>query len=98
VAGYRAIDETEEDAMQAWIDRLAESLGEPALSSAESGRLLVVSRDVAHRVERKVTPLAAFLLGSAVGRRMAAGTSRSDALAEALASLEAVLPEAPEEA
>ncbi len=83
--------------MQAWIDRLAESFGEPALSSAETGRLLTVSRDVAHRVERKVTPLAAFLLGSAVGRRMAGGASRDDALAEAVASLEAVLPEAAEE-
>jgi hypothetical protein len=82
--------------MQPWIDQLAASTGEAPLSGPETTRLLGVARDVAHRVERKVTPLAAFLLGSAVGRRLAAGASREDALAEAVATLEAILPEATE--
>ena len=53
--------------MEDWIDRLAAALGEDPLSESETTRLLGVSREVAHRVERKITPLAAFLLGSATG-------------------------------
>ena len=62
--------------MSDWIDELAEALGVEALSSAETDRLLRVARDVAHRVERKDTPLAAFLLGMHVARRTASGTAR----------------------
>ena len=47
--------------MEDWIDRLAAALGEDPLSESETTRLLGVSREVAHRVERKITPLAAFL-------------------------------------
>ena len=83
--------------MQSWIDQLAGSLGEAPLSGADTNRLLGVARDVAHRVERKVTPLATFLLGSAVGRRLEAGAGREEALAEAIAELEAILPETAEE-
>ena len=39
----------------------------------ETDRLLRVARDVAHRVERKDTPLATFLLGMHVARRTADG-------------------------
>ena len=78
--------------MEAWIDRLAEVLGEDPLSSAETARLLGAARDVAHRVERKITPLAAFLLGSAVGRGMAGGAPRPQAFAAAFESLGSVLP------
>lgn len=81
--------------MEGWIDELATALGERTLSHEETDRLLGVARDVAHRVERKITPLAAFLIGSAVGRRMASGTSREDALAAALRTVEALLPEPP---
>jgi len=80
-----------------WIDRLAEALGEPPLSEPECDRLLDAARDVAHRVERKVTPLAAFLLGSAVGRVMAGGISREDATASVLRTLVDRLPDAPGE-
>jgi Domain of unknown function (DUF6457) len=52
-----------------WLDELAETLEVPALTDAEAEALLVVSREVAHGVERKATPLAAFLLGRAVERR-----------------------------
>jgi Domain of unknown function (DUF6457) len=83
--------------MDAWVDRLAAELGEDELTSAEATALLAVARDVAHRVERKITPLAAFLLGSAVGRRVAGGSSRPDALAEAVRALGSLLPQPPAE-
>ena len=83
--------------MEAWIDRLAAELGEDPLTDAEATRLLGSARDVAHRVERKITPLAAFLLGSATGRGAAGGASRKDALAVSLETLERLLPAAPPE-
>ena len=83
--------------MQAWIERLAETLGEEPLSETETTRLLAASREVAHRVERKTTPLAAFLVGSAVGRRVAGGGNRSEALEAVLADLERLLPPPPAE-
>lgn len=79
--------------MDDWIDRLAAALGEEPLSQDETTRLLGVARDVAHRVERKVTPLAAFLLGSAVGRAVSAGAPRSEAIGDALETLGSALPE-----
>lgn len=82
--------------MQDWIDRLSETLGEDPLSREEEARILSVARDVAHRVERRITPLAAFLLGSAVGRSLAAGASRQEALAVSIGTIERLLP--PEEA
>lgn len=84
--------------MEAWIDQLAEALGEDTLSELETGQLLAVAREVAHRVERKVTPLASFLLGSAAGRSMAGGASRADAMAAAMDTVQGLLPEAPSEA
>jgi hypothetical protein len=86
-----------EASMEDWIDRLAAALGEDPLSETETTRLLGVSREIAHRVERKITPLAAFLLGSATGRSVAGGASRADALAVALDSLERLLPAPPPE-
>jgi hypothetical protein len=83
--------------MDEWIVRLAGELGEEPPTGPETARLLGVARDVAHRVERRVTPLAAFLVGSAVGRATAHGATREEALARAIATLEAILPEAPAE-
>jgi hypothetical protein len=83
--------------MNAWIDQLAGALGQDPLTDAEATRLLGSARDVAHRVERKITPLAAFLLGAATGRRMAEGGSREDALGSALGTLEGLLPSEPSE-
>ena len=51
-----------------WIDRLAETLAQEPLADQESETLLATARSVAHRVERRVTPLSAFLLGCAVGQ------------------------------
>ena len=78
-----------------WLDRLAESLGEEPLTGQESDRLLRASREVAHRVERRATPLAAFLVGVAVGRDVAEGASRESAFD---AALDAILVRLPEEA
>ena len=83
--------------MDPWIDRLALALGEVPLTDAETTRLLGSARDVAHRVERKITPIAAFLLGAATGRRMAGGGSRDDALASTIGILEGLLPSGPAE-
>ncbi|MGA9160891.1 MAG: DUF6457 domain-containing protein [Actinomycetota bacterium] len=83
--------------MRGWIDQLATALGEQTLSDEETERLLGVARDVAHRVERKITPLAAFQIGSAVGRHVAGGTSREEAMATVLGTVEGLLPEAPAE-
>ena len=65
-----------------WIDSL-EGLGEPPISAQETDRLLRISRDVAHRVERKATPLAAFLAGVAVGSGVARGSGREAAFDDA---------------
>jgi len=49
-----------------WLDELAATLGVTPLTDAQAEALLAVSREVAHGVEKKATPLAAFLLGRAV--------------------------------
>jgi hypothetical protein len=83
--------------MDNWLDELARTLGEEPLTSAETARLLDAARDVAHRVERKMTPLSAFVIGCAVGRQLATGADRVEALGRTLSQLEAALPpESPE--
>lgn len=83
--------------MDPWIDRLAEALGEDALSEKETAQLLSVARDVAHRVERRITPLSTFLIGAAVGRGMAGGAPRRGALEGAMDTARSLLPAAPPE-
>ena len=78
--------------MDAWLTELAETLGTDALTQEDVDALLDVARDVAHRVERKATPLATFMLGAGVQRRVSEGASRADALAAATADLRAILP------
>jgi len=78
--------------MDNWIDELARSLGEAPLTSAEMIRLLDAAGDVAHRVERKMTPLSTFVIGCAVGRTLAGGAERSQALNDALGRLGSLLP------
>jgi hypothetical protein len=80
--------------MEGWIDRLARALGEDPPTQGEVNELLGVARDVAHRVERKITPLASFLLGEAVGRELAAGATRDQALPRAIERLRTELPDA----
>lgn len=83
--------------MEGWIDQLARALGEEPLSPAEVTRLLDVARDVAHQVERKITPLSTFLLGVAVGRS-AGDADRDEKVDAALVTLREQLPDAPVQA
>jgi hypothetical protein len=82
--------------MGEWIDDLAARLDVQALDAPEVNELLRAAREVAHRVERKTTPLATFLVGAAVARREAGGATRGDALSEVLTTLESLLPAAPD--
>jgi uncharacterized protein DUF6457 len=82
--------------MSAWIDGLAAELGLEPLGREETALLLDAARDVAHRVERRITPLSTFLLGMAVAGRLAAGDPRDDALTGAVVAMRAILPPAPE--
>jgi hypothetical protein len=78
-----------------WVDRLAAALDLEPLSAQEVDRLLPAARDVAHRVERKATPLTAYLVGLAVGRGVAQGASREAAFGDALEAVLVRLPQAP---
>lgn len=80
--------------MDAWLDEIAEALGVDPLAEGDTEELLGLARDVAHGVERKVTPLAAFLLGAGMQRRIAEGASRADAMAAAVADMRAHVPAA----
>lgn len=76
-----------------WIDDLAARLAQEPLTEEESTTLLATARSVAHRVERRITPLSAFLLGCAVGQGLQDGTAtRPELVREAVAQLEALLP------
>ncbi|HLA92695.1 MAG TPA: DUF6457 domain-containing protein [Actinomycetota bacterium] len=78
-----------------WIDELAGALGAEPLSETEVERLLQVARDVAHGVERKVTPLATFLLGMNVQQRMQGGETRAAVVDSAISDLRATFPAPP---
>jgi len=83
--------------MSEWIDDLARACEQEPLTDPETEELLRIAREVAHRVERKGTPLAAFLLGMNVAGRVAKGTARTPALAEAIRVVEELLPAPPED-
>jgi hypothetical protein len=74
-----------------WVDRLAAELHLEALSAHEKEHLLSASREVAHRVERKATPLAMYVLGLSVGTQLADRT-RDDAIEDAVHALLLRLP------
>jgi Domain of unknown function (DUF6457) len=78
--------------MDEWIDRFADALGEDRITPRELGALLKLSRDVAHGVERKLAPVSTFVAGLHVGRTIAEGRDRQDALGEALAEAVRLLP------
>jgi hypothetical protein len=79
--------------VEEWMDRLAGELGEQSMSPKEIGQVLKLAREAAHGVERKVAPLAAFIAGVHVGRRVAEGGSREEALGESLRAATELLPE-----
>src|SRR5438105_878227 len=74
------------DGMNDWLEKLAEALGEPPLTQEETGAVLKLAREVAHGVERKLAPPVSFLVGAAMGRRIAEGTPREEAFGEAVRS------------
>ena len=76
-----------------WIEELAAALGVEAPTPRETADLLDAARDVAHRVERRITPLSTYLLGISVGRRIADGAAADEALGGALGTLRAALPQ-----
>jgi uncharacterized protein DUF6457 len=78
----------------AWINDLASALGVEALSDDEEQLLLDAARDVAHSVERKITPLSTFLMGAAVERARADGLTTAEAMTEVLRTLAESLPTA----
>jgi Domain of unknown function (DUF6457) len=75
-----------------WVDRLAAELHLEALSTHERDHLLEASREVAHRVERKATPLAMYVVGLSVGAQMGE-RKRDDAIEDAIHALLLRLPE-----
>lgn len=79
----------------AWIDQLAEALGVEPPSADETGRILATARDVAHGVERRITPLSTFVLGMAVQRAIAEGSSRGEAIDRAIETLRGSIPSSP---
>jgi hypothetical protein len=78
-----------------WLDEAARALEVDPLGRRESADLLNAGRDVARAVERRLTPLASFLVGASVQRRIDAGAPREEAFAQTLAALRAVLPSGP---
>ena len=78
--------------MDNWIDELARTLGEEPLTAAETAELLDTARDVAHRVERKFTPLSTYVIGCSVGRKLADGADRTQTLGAFLSQVQAALP------
>jgi hypothetical protein len=76
-----------------WMERFAGGLSEQPLSPREVGQVLKLARDVAHGVERKLAPLAAFLAGVHVGRCTGEGQRREEVLAEAMEAAASLLPD-----
>ena len=78
-----------------WVDGLANELRLDSLSKHESDHVLSAAREVAHRVERKATPLAMYVVGLAVGRQLG-DRPRDDAIEDAIHTLLLRLPESGE--
>jgi len=77
--------------MDEWLQRLSITIGVDPLTDEQAEELLVAARDVAHGVERKITPLATFLLGAAVQRQIGHGRTQEEALDQVMASLHTIL-------
>jgi Domain of unknown function (DUF6457) len=78
--------------MDDWLRTVAITLGVDPLDEGQIAELLDVARDVAHTVERKATPMATFLLGAAVQRRIGHGATAPDAFQDAVVELRTHLP------
>jgi hypothetical protein len=86
-----------------WPERFAEELfraagraaGPGGLDRLEVGTMLRLSREVAHRTERRWAPVATYVVGRFVATRLTAGVPLEDALAEAERIAESLLPPMP---
>jgi hypothetical protein len=78
-----------------WVNGLATELRLGVLSKHEADHVLSAAREVAHRVERKATPLAMYVVGLAVGRQLG-DRGRDEAIEDVIHTLLMRLPEAPE--
>jgi hypothetical protein len=79
-----------------WIVGLAVELGEPPVSEEELDQVLRLAREVAHGVERKLAPVAAYLAGAHAGRLgLTEQSIRESALREVVSAALARLPAAP---
>ena len=79
--------------MDDWIDEAAGALGEATMRPEEVAIVLRLARDVAHGVERRMAPIAAFLVGAAVGRADAAGSGlRLEELRAAVGAIRPLIP------
>jgi len=74
-----------------WVNTLAADLHLDALSAHENDHLLSASREVAHRIERKATPLAMYVVGLSVGAQLGE-RKRDDAIEDAIHALLLRLP------
>ena len=75
------------------LERLAQALGVETPTAAETSAILSIARDVAHTMERRITPVSTYLLGISVQDRIAAGASRHDALTAAMSELRTAVPD-----
>jgi uncharacterized protein DUF6457 len=79
-----------------WIDEFAEALrregGGVTVGEDERRTLLKLAREVAHRTERVFAPLSTYLVGRFVAERVRAGASPPEAVQEAFALAEEILP------
>lgn len=81
--------------MDDWLDGFVLALGERPLDREEIGAVLALARDVAHGVERRLAPLASFVAGMHVQRRVAEGAGVADAVQEFRTAARTLIPEAP---
>jgi hypothetical protein len=81
--------------MDDWLDSFARALGERPLEREEVGAVLALAREVAHGLERRLAPLASFLAGMHVQRRVAEGAGVPDAVEEIRTAARALIPEPP---
>jgi hypothetical protein len=86
------------DTAAAWIARLADELSAGSVDLQLQAAVLALARDVAHGTERKYAPLAAFVAGRHVQRRVTEGVTPNQALGEVNAAVQRLLDDAPSSA
>ena len=81
--------------MDDWLEEFARALGERSPEREEVGAVLALARDVAHGVERRLAPLASFVAGMHMQRRVSEGAGIPEALAEIRTAVQTLMPESP---